>query len=1124
MAYIEQVIDHSQYRAVLCIVRSYPSLLPVLWSREGTDMTLVAFVVESLESSINDRVLCSRLIGEFGVLTSFADINSRLVVLRRCVEVVVNISADNVVISNGEKTCEMPLSKLVSYPTLYMFDLRIECLVPNSGDNVSLLTLKFETLSKKTEGTLVIFKIFDDFSKREYDEMSTACLRSIPNIINIFGKTVAFAGFRRFLKRIVNVEPKSWFHAVDIVNIIEAASVNYLGLIGGLECILKRLFGFSASRNNVLAKRAFDVIIKIVSEDNAELVCVFIINNMDVFDQECMVISTKLLTEIVVTFGKLPYVQAHVPEFLEMFWMQERSVRINNVMFEFLSKFDLYDVNSATMKRLGKIAMADVVAVARFYTGHQHVKGVSERYTDAAVERLDEYVASLDDTKIWFPHFRSTIELLQKLQDVESGFVNIVTDLLPVYPKAVTAYVMHAVPKLKANEVGELVLNAMSYLVFSPDLDVAVDWCWIFGKAQDGVSSVVRATVIHWFTQIRNYVFEQPEFASSLSLSVFGILNTAELGRTSELFACLQEDKKVDVVRMVALRERTMADRIFGSIYVENVLGEGAELSQELPTLTYTFTHVDRQIMQQETDDLDEYVVLAQVKGETCRFTYERIERLLTSSVERCDRGMALRVVEYVLRNDIQLSVFDNCDMSEMGLDQLIEYVKCGTSKAVIMNVIASKSTDAFIPFNRMSTLLHGDAEKKELIRVLKALPLNPKTDVESLLLLVRKWSWDPKDHFMRFVAALLSNMQDIPDNIISEILDASKESYDVDEIVPVISLISAVKPDADGIYDRLTDLIAVNHIRKSDHIKLLASASFMGMSMSRKRTLIGNTITSRYPSEVMSCYSFMEKLITKQHEKVNADMYQMHLAKMLDRANSFERNQPVMRSLASLVVTIFGIAGSKRIKDTVINVCDRFLPSIEDPNFVTMLPVIPPLVKYIPQTGSIATKVHQWIQLIGENPCVFPQYFVAFTAKLETADREAPGFSADLTNRVLSWCSESPAIDCYDTPKYICNWANLMLKYCGVDETLIHICYTISLIIPRFPAYVAFLDLFRRMHPDTDLASNLESSAKLRPLRVHVAAVHLASMNNFQTALELASFPSDTPETDALIESLDVK
>jgi hypothetical protein len=224
-AYLVPSVVPPQYRAVYAIVSAFPDLLPNLFAADGRDLTLIAFLLSSLDGPEQKVEFVGEMIDGFPSILSIGEIETCLNIFSRCRGLNFECDTEMATFRCDNHFCQVPVEQLKARSSFYSFDLPFDLLVPSESDNLFTLARKFRALSKipaKSSG------IFEQFISRPYDELTIACLQNLGSCINELGEIFGEVKSRRFLKRIVLANPTSWFHAPEILALLRVLDESFL--------------------------------------------------------------------------------------------------------------------------------------------------------------------------------------------------------------------------------------------------------------------------------------------------------------------------------------------------------------------------------------------------------------------------------------------------------------------------------------------------------------------------------------------------------------------------------------------------------------------------------------------------------------------------------------------------------------------------------------------------------------------------------------------------------------------------------------------------------------------------------------------------------------------------------
>ena len=176
-------------------------------------------------------------------------------------------------------------------------------------------------------------------------------------------------------------------------------------------------------------------------------------------------------------------------------------------------------------------------------------------------------------------------------------------------------------------------------------------------------------------------------------------------------------------------------------------------------------------------------------------------------------------------------------------------------------------------------------------------------------------------------------------------------------------------------------------------------------------------------------------------------------------------------------------------------------------------------LMKLIKITDTLLTKPGNFI--------LFRSYLMAARYRAKTAlntQQEETYLSDCITN----WMQKCKEFDCYQMGDIVFEWEGLIFSTNGIEQLLSTVCYQFVKYMPRFLPLFVGLSRFVRSYIKSASKNDVEkiqltlkNSALLINEKCHALSLLLLDKKEYyRTAVELASFDKDCPESDALIDS----
>lgn len=1121
-AFLSSGIENSQYRAILAIIESFPSLVSILFEN-SPDLMLLAFIVSSLDIKLeNDSLVEELMIGLRG-LKSVGEIDTYLELLRSC-GAKAEVEDTKVIFKYKSFECDVSLEIAEDHASFYRFDLPVEKLRPRSGDNVILLTSKFATLSRKTTDIQEVFHVFDEFLSVKYNENTTACLQYVPEIINRFGEIVSIAAFRRFLKKIVFCPVNSWFHAVDILTILRSLDLKHLPLLGGLTIVLERLFEFKMSSysNESVTNSVICAIVALTTKDNCESVCWFLLKRIDFVSRKSLVFVMNVFSGIANAIGSCPIFTLIASEILETVVWYRDDIEFNDSLFRFLSCLD--DFNSISPDLLSeprKLAIANVLGVMQFYSGNLYSSYVSRVRVEIMVELLRTHVLSKEDVKIEFPNVVSALKVLEKLPDIESGFVLLTSnELLSIYPVEVTNFVMSRLPDLNVSTQANLMLGAVQYLKLNPIAMVASQWCLLFMSVPETRLASVIEELRPLFSEVKNFVFQRASTMPSECLGSFLLFDDGE--EQTSFINMIPMEKRSAIATFIRSRNEELAAEVFD--------GEPIESSRQIEEVEidsqFSFVSVTEADLQTPIKELDNPMLLTQLTRDTFEFSIERLQQLLRFHLNLFNEEMLIALIRYVLRHGISLETVLSCDLSETNFVAVLKsdpsvlraLDECGWDRDALKSVVdIRKEMENIMDMDRI--------KKKSLKKLLKALELGHDLTTNELInfcfVCARKL---PKPVTMTiFILAISQATSEIQGEFVTgilQLLSAHIETFPASLTVTVIRELSMNVKDSQEIIDCLIQMLADERFDGCEKLRLLETAIRYGLDVPVP-SFTSKEVNSTIPSLLNDYIRLSIAAVMSQAEKVSHEQSKLYLSQFFECVEMFDANPFVLIQFSGLVIEILKQPLLTKSKSFITKQYEMFLPQIDTPKFFALTGVLPELIRAMKPNTSQSNKVSEYAAALVAHVGAFELFIATTTATIDSEDFDQRDRISTVTDLLIKWCSKCCGADTYDLDRRIYEWSKVLMIYCGVDDTVLHLCYTISKYMPRLLPYLSAIMRFSRENPDINIAGPLEASSLLSHTRVHGEALKAAARKDFKLALKLASFDRDCPESDAILDKL---
>ena len=341
----------------------------------------------------------------------------------------------------GYGKVEFEDEKAMQRPGFYSLPLPHQFLIPKEDDSCAVIGAKLNTLGRQIRDKNVVMnveeeiQIFDKIASYGYDDRTSGVLQSLALCVNSLIANAKSSRLSNILRRVLFVEPKSWFHASDMLAVIREIDPKLIPVVfgrSGFNEILQTVLKFCLNPNEDLSRSSFQVISKLTTEATFREVTQFVADNTDFFDafslQKHLLILAGLIT------ANFNYDRSHLRSFtdtiLEVFPYHADDIYVLGSIYQFLTYVDISKYSLMKLQDVFTSAAAILSAALVFLEGAKKMTSVPEpvqrKYTDMVKKYLKTKTVEVVTTECYAYriHFACIYSATTFLLTLPVGLVN----------------------------------------------------------------------------------------------------------------------------------------------------------------------------------------------------------------------------------------------------------------------------------------------------------------------------------------------------------------------------------------------------------------------------------------------------------------------------------------------------------------------------------------------------------------------------------------------------------------------------------------------------------------------------------------------------------------------------
>ncbi|OHT15104.1 hypothetical protein TRFO_14457 [Tritrichomonas foetus] len=364
-------------------------------------------------------------------------------------------------------------------PYFYSLNLPNSLLLPKEEDSHSVVSVKFQTISKILSDKNQVMdvdeyiSIFDHFCTEKYNDTVSSALKSFAISLPCLISNSTDFRIIRIIKSIFNSKIRSWVHGFDIIRIIESIKDDLYDFIT-LKSRILLLLKLSMNKKDNLSDKAIDTILLLTNENNFPFISSIIARDIDFFSNFSFQKHLKALSTLISNF--------HNHNRKHLSWVKELALSVETdylsniyILSEILNCMQFFKSSKPKLKDISQT----ILIYAIFHLkGKNHTNLIPTEYLHYG-EKVDSYLntKSIDittdkpyDFKYNFPLIYNafTFFLRQKKDIKELNFM--IEYFFDYFPGEATR-------KLLSIEDKTLINKLQHKLVIVNDHKIISAWC-----------------------------------------------------------------------------------------------------------------------------------------------------------------------------------------------------------------------------------------------------------------------------------------------------------------------------------------------------------------------------------------------------------------------------------------------------------------------------------------------------------------------------------------------------------------------------------------------------------------------------------------------------------------------
>lgn len=321
---------------------------------------------------------------------------------------VIGIDDDNVKITltGGNMITEVDeivwnLAHYRSRPSLYCLRLPAQYVVPKyEKDGPLTLNAKFLAMSamvnRDPSAAAGFLEILEDHVTGKYSEIVSAGIRGMSRCLPALLANCNKMRVVKLIKEVVFSSGSSWLNSVDVLRLIKAIPITeYMDFFGrvGLRNLFNNVTEWCISGNEKLATKATKTLIKMASEQYFEGVTTCVAQKIDPFERTAYTKLLEIMCQILEIYSdfETAHLCSLVLVVLESCDMYAEDLEVLSRIFEFLGHFELTFADEDLLCKCQAMALAIISGSLKIFSGESWSELVEQPAS------MQKAVAMLDD-------------------------------------------------------------------------------------------------------------------------------------------------------------------------------------------------------------------------------------------------------------------------------------------------------------------------------------------------------------------------------------------------------------------------------------------------------------------------------------------------------------------------------------------------------------------------------------------------------------------------------------------------------------------------------------------------------------------------------------------------------
>lgn len=1035
--------------------------------------------------------------------------------------------------------------KCLSRPSFYLLKCPIEFCLPNESDGVLTLTSKFKELANiiKTDTSKIeyLFDVFSKYISSKYNEQVSAAIQGISICLPELIEKIDHNKMLKLLKSIIFTEIEGWFHAVDVLLVIEKLNVGQIydffgnnGLIDFIDILLKLLL----IKNNRVKSLIIKILQNYISPLTYELITNRIAESINFYDDESLIPTLEILTNLLNSLPNYPKTHLNylLYVFIDYFPFSKNNLLLMHKIFDFFCCFDLSSFTIENINYPFLSAQLVLVASLQIVSGFSlSEKFVPEKKLQKMISFIDKDIQSKDidvisekelDYKDYLAPAYSALKFINKLSSIfiDNDFAEtLLSQLVVIFPLESLMLLENYWNKLSQKNKSSILYNAIKNLTFIQDCQYVMILCKLFfdyfeefGTTEESKNKVLNFVVF----LLKNKRYKTPE-----QLSVFSAFQSFFLDKSKENISQL----KIQQNKEITYDKLSFCDKKFKFI-------------------NYTLDNLT------EEQNIDSPIIITQLKLNKYSFNVDKIQQIFDYCIKIDDKNLLELLLNYVSKQKIKINIDNKINLPTNLKPLIIQFMKSNKYKELdeignyykqnydgipqeLFTALVSSFPDDYIEFLQNQEKV-TKIQLSSLLKSISRISFYQNKFPLLIINLIRSLKSEKKIEYCLMILSILTyRMKSISENLAIQITDVIEKNCKNHLYISSLLLflliqkyqsfrlymltskcIQLATPISPELY--FLNYILVNYDKKNSYdpkITPKLQVPFLQLKL---------------PSSYL-CAIKIIKLFSSSFPDSKELFAKYNLTLIMNNISAYLNIYPIPENLMSLINLFLSSSMPKKIYSKILSDLDKWLPKQNEASFHPFCNYIVNIYKICSKIKSnqITTilQVMETLKTTPGNSFLMSKYLKL----LDVVTSEEIEKETYAMNSVTTWL-ENGIInsDCYFSYNIIYDWCVYLYKNVYFTEFLpiltIHFIKYGNRFFPIFAGITKFIQTFLTQNTDKDkkeqLLLSIQAAADMFEItcRAHGKAISLIPNKNMTKAsLQLSLFDKDCEKSETILSSI---